>query len=165
MAIDLDMLNSHNGSGESRLNSLNIAEPIDIAVRKLWLKMFKMYSQIAAEKGSAFSVGLVLLSIDKEGTPSTQLGPRMGMEPTSLSRQLKMMQEMGMIERETSTEDKRVVIVKLTSRGVQARRISRDTILAYNSHIYSSIHVADISIMLRTIQKISELTDDYIQDL
>ena len=34
-----------------------------------------------------------------EGTPSTQLGPNMGMESTSLSRSLKKLEELGIIKR------------------------------------------------------------------
>ena len=54
------------------------------------------------------SVGMVLLNIDKEnGTPSTQLGPKMGMEPTSLSRTIKNMQDVGLIIRKADDRDGR----------------------------------------------------------
>ena len=44
------------------------------------------------------ATGFALLSIDPEkGTPSTSLGPKMGMEATSLSRTLKTMEEKGLI--------------------------------------------------------------------
>ena len=46
------------------------------------------------------ATGFTLLSIDPEkGTPSTALGPKMGMEATSLSRILKTMEEKGLITR------------------------------------------------------------------
>lgn len=133
--------------------------PIDIAVRKLWLKMFKMYNAIALQRKTSFSLGLVLLSIDKQGTPSTQLGPRMGMEPTSLSRQLKMMEELGMIIRVPDKKDKRVVNVQLTGKGVAVRREARDVVLSYNKMLYEAIPREDIDNMLKTIARINELTD------
>ena len=34
------------------------------------------------------SVGFILMYVEKQGSPSTSLGPKMGMEPTSLSRTL-----------------------------------------------------------------------------
>ena len=135
------------------------AIPIDIAVRKLWLKMFKMYNSIALERKASFSLGLVLLSIDKGGTPSTQLGPRMGMEPTSLSRQLKMMEEKGLIKRTPDLIDKRVVNVELTALGVAARREARDVVMAYNDKLYENLPLEDIQCMLRTIDRINDLTD------
>ena len=133
--------------------------PLDIAVRKVWLKMFKMYNQKAMHYGVSFSLGLVLLSIDKEGTPSTQLGPKMGMEPTSLSRTLKMMEEEGLIKRIPDTVDKRVVHVYLTPKGVAHRRIARDEVIEYNRLLYTEINPQDITVMLRVLEQISNLTE------
>jgi MarR family transcriptional regulator, organic hydroperoxide resistance regulator len=136
----------------------NIA-PLDIAVRKAWLKIFKMYNQRAMQYGVSFSLGLVLLSIDKEGTPSTQLGPKMGMEPTSLSRTLKMMEEEQLIKRVPDTVDKRVVYVFLTPKGVAHRRIARDEVLEYNKMLYSEIDNQDIETMLRVLDQVCTLTE------
>jgi DNA-binding MarR family transcriptional regulator len=56
-----------------------------------------MYNQTAMRFGVSFSHKMLLLFIDKEGTPRTQLGPRMGMEQTSLSRKLRTMEKPGLI--------------------------------------------------------------------
>ena len=56
----------------------------------------KMYNEEAGKKQSTMATGFALISIDpEEGTPSTALGPKMGMEATSLSRTLKAMEEKG----------------------------------------------------------------------
>jgi MarR family transcriptional regulator, organic hydroperoxide resistance regulator len=137
----------------------NTIVPLDIAVRKVWLKIFKMYNQKAMHYGVPFSLGMVLLSIDKEGTPSTQLGPKMGMEPTSLSRTLKMMEEQGLIERIPDEHDKRVVHVFLTPQGVAHRRVARDEVLEYNRMLYKKIDNCDIETTLRVLEQISNLTE------
>jgi hypothetical protein len=50
----------------------------------------KMYNEEAGTKGSTMATGFALISIDPEkGTRSTALGPKMGIEATSLSRTLK----------------------------------------------------------------------------
>ena len=68
------------------------------------------------------AVGFTLLSIDpKTGTPSTALGPKMGMEATSLSRILKRMQEQGLIERKPNPKDGRGVLIHLTDFGLEKR--------------------------------------------
>ena len=72
---------------------------VDFVVRHVWHRLSRMYNQKAAEHEITMSIGFILMSIDKEGTPSTALGPRMGMEPTSLSRTLKTMEERGFIIR------------------------------------------------------------------
>ena len=165
MEVKFDKNNFFRNSGNSNLKNMSLETskidlgPIDIAVRKLWLKIFKMYNAIALNRKASFSLGLVLLSIDKDGTPSTQLGPRMGMEPTSLSRQLKMMEELGMITRIPDKKDKRVVNVILTVKGVAARREARDVVLSYNAMLYESIPKEDIDCMLRTLARINDLTD------
>ncbi len=73
---------------------------IDYVLRTTWLAVTKMYNEEAAKFDSTMATGFTLLSIDPEnGTPSTSLGPKMGMEATSLSRTLKSMEEKGLIER------------------------------------------------------------------
>jgi DNA-binding MarR family transcriptional regulator len=83
-------------------------ETIDFHIRWAWAKISRMYNTEASKNGGSMSIGYVLLNVDKEGTPSTQLGPRMGMEPTSLTRILNSMEEQGLIVRRPDTKDKRV---------------------------------------------------------
>ena len=73
---------------------------IDYILRTTWLAVTKMYNEEASQFESTMATGFTLLSIDPEtGTPSTALGPKMGMEATSLSRTLKNIEEKGLIER------------------------------------------------------------------
>ena len=73
---------------------------IDYALRATWQAVARMYNEEAKHFDSTMAVGFTLLSVDpKTGTPSTALGPKMGMEATSLSRILKSMEQKGLIER------------------------------------------------------------------
>ena len=66
---------------------------IDHLLRSTWMAVAKMYNEEASKKNSSMAVGFALLSIDPlKGTPSTSLGPKMGMEATSLSRTIKSME-------------------------------------------------------------------------
>lgn len=50
-----------------------------------------MYTEMAQEHDSTAVQALTLLKIDpKEGTRSTNLGPKMAIEPTSLTRIIKL---------------------------------------------------------------------------
>ena len=98
----------------------------DFYIRHVWHRVSRMYNQKAAEAGITMSMGFILMNVDKEGTPSTQLGPRMGMEPTSLSRTLKTMEDKGYIYRQEDGIDKRKVLIFLTINGVEKRRLVRD---------------------------------------
>ena len=73
---------------------------VDFVLRHLWHKTSRLYNQKANEYGVSISVGFILLNVDKEGTPSTQLGPKMGMESRSLTRTLKNLEDEKITVRE-----------------------------------------------------------------
>jgi DNA-binding MarR family transcriptional regulator len=113
---------------------------IDYVLRTTWLAVQKMYNEEASKFGSTMATGFTLLSIDPEkGTPSTALGPKMGMEATSLSRILKTMDQNGLIERQPNPEDGRGVIITLTDFGREKRAYSREKVLAFNEAIRNNI--------------------------
>ena len=109
---------------------------IDYVFRTTWLAINKMYNEEAAKFESTMATGFTLLSIDPEkGTPSTSLGPKMGMEATSLSRTLKSMEEKGLIERKPNPEDGRGVLIHLTEFGKEKRDYSRERVITFNEAI------------------------------
>ncbi|MBO6879574.1 MULTISPECIES: MarR family winged helix-turn-helix transcriptional regulator [Winogradskyella] len=113
---------------------------IDYILRTTWLAVNKMYNEEAAKFGSTMATGFALLSIDPEnGTPSTSLGPKMGMEATSLSRTLKMMEEKGLIIRKPNPEDGRGVLIHLTEFGREKRAYSREKVLTFNETIRANV--------------------------
>ena len=113
---------------------------IDHQLRATWQAVAKMYNEQASKHDSTMSMAFVLLNIDYEnGTPSTALGPQMGMEPTSLSRILKTMEGKGAIYRERNPEDGRSVLIKLTDFGKEKREISKISVLKFNEAIRANI--------------------------
>ena len=73
---------------------------IDYILRATWQAVARMYNEEATKYNATMATGFALLSIDREnGSPSTTLGPKMGMEATSLTRTLKSMEERGLITR------------------------------------------------------------------
>ena len=113
---------------------------IDYVLRTTWLTVQKMYNEEAAKFESTMATGFTLLSIDPEkGTPSTALGPKMGMEATSLSRILKTMEKKGLIERHPNPEDGRGVLIHLTEFGREKRDYSREKVLMFNNAIRGNI--------------------------
>ena len=113
---------------------------IDYALRTTWQAVIRMYNEQAAKFDTTMATGFALLSIDPdEGTPSTSLGPRMGMEATSLSRTLKSMEERGLIVRKPNPEDGRGVLIYLTEFGKEKRDYSKDRVLKFNDAIKNNV--------------------------
>lgn len=113
---------------------------IDYVLRTTWLAVNKMYNEEAAKYDTTMATGFALLSIDPEnGTPSTSLGPKMGMEATSLSRTLKTMEDKGLIERKPNPEDGRGVLIHLTPFGKEKRDYSKERVLIFNDTIRKNI--------------------------
>ncbi len=109
---------------------------IDYALRATWQAVARMYNEEAKNFGSTMAVGFTLLSIDpKTGTPSTALGPKMGMEATSLSRILKSMEHKGLIVRKPNPKDGRGVLIHLTEFGLEKRSDSKNAVLRFNEAV------------------------------
>ena len=112
-------------------------ETIDFPIRKVWSRISRLYNSEASKYGGTMAIGQILLSIDPQGTPSTKLGPKMGMESRSLVRTLQTMEEEGLIRRVPCTDDKRIVRIHLTPKGKQMRDVSRDTVVKFNEAVQS----------------------------
>ncbi|WGK64607.1 MarR family winged helix-turn-helix transcriptional regulator [Croceiramulus getboli] len=131
---------------------------IDHALRATWQAVTKMYNEQAAQFDSTMATGFALLSIDPdEGTPSTALGPRMGMEATSLSRTLKSMEQRGLIERRPNPEDGRGVLIYLTDFGKEKRAYSKERVLTFNAAVRNRVAPEKIEHFFETIEAINDL--------
>ncbi|MEZ7495482.1 MarR family transcriptional regulator [Leeuwenhoekiella aequorea] len=131
---------------------------IDHALRATWQAITKMYNEQAAQLDSTMATGFALLSIDpEEGTPSTALGPKMGMEATSLSRTLKSMEERGLIERKPNPADGRGVLIFLTDFGRENRDFSKDRVLRFNEAIRNNIDSQKIDHFFEVVHVINDL--------
>jgi DNA-binding MarR family transcriptional regulator len=120
-----------------------------------------MYNEEANKKGSSMTTGFALLSIDPDnGTPSTALGPKMGVEPTSLSRTLKTMETKGLITRERNPNDGRSVLIHLTDFGVEMRKSSKYVVLSFNEAIRDNISEEDLDTFIKVTDKINELISE-----
>ncbi len=134
---------------------------IDYMLRTTWLAVQKMYNEEAAKFESTMATGFTLLSIDPEnGTPSTSLGPKMGMEPTSLSRILKTMEELGLIERKPNPDDGRGVLIHLTEFGREKREYSRDRVLIFNETIREHVSEEQLNNFYEVTEIINELVSN-----
>lgn len=131
---------------------------IDYILRATWQAVSRMYNEEANKYDATMATGFALLSIDREeGTPSTALGPRMGMEATSLTRTLKSMEEKGLIIRKKNPEDGRGVLIYLTDFGKEKRELSKNTVLRFNESVRKHISEEKINNFIEVAEIINEL--------
>ena len=131
---------------------------IDYVLRATWISVAKMYNEEASKEGSTMATGFALLNIDPEnGTPSTSLGPKMGMEATSLSRTLKTMEDKGLILRRKNPEDGRSVLIHLTDFGREMRDYSKQVVLGFDEAVKKEIPQEDLEKFIEVAGKIMEL--------
>ncbi|WP_396176130.1 MarR family winged helix-turn-helix transcriptional regulator [Flavobacterium sp.] len=131
---------------------------IDYILRATWQAVSRMYNEEASKFEGSMAIGFALLSIDKEdGTPSTFISNRMGMEPTSLTRTLKTLEEKGLIIRKKNPEDGRGVLIYLTELGKEKRELSKSTVLKFNEVVKQNIteeklqHFMEVADVINTL--------------
>ncbi len=134
---------------------------IDYVLRTTWLAVQKMYNEEASKFEATMATAFTLLSIDpKKGTPSTSLGPKMGMEATSLSRILKVLEERNLIKRGPNPEDGRGVLIHLTELGLEKREESRQRVFTFNDKVKDEID----NEKLNHFYEVSDIILDLIND-
>ena len=135
----------------------------DFLIRHAWHRISRMYNQKASEHNMTMSIGFILMIVDKDGTPSTQLGPRMGMEPTSLSRTLKTMEDRKLIHRQEDKIDKRKVFIFLTAEGLDYRRLVRETILEFNEKIHNKVSQDKLDVFYEVLNHMDQLVEEELK--
>ena len=135
-------------------------ETIDYNIRKTWYKISRLYNRTANEYMASMSLAMITLNIDViNGTPSTKLGPIMGMESTSLTRSLKKLEKMGIITREVDSYDKRKILICLTELGKKRREIAKQVVINFNQKIFEEIESHEIDVFFEVLRKINRSID------
>ncbi len=143
---------------------MNKEELFEFHIRNNWFKISRYYNHLASKFNISFSWGFILLNVEKEGTPSTSLGPKMGMESTSLSRTLKKMEAEGIIIRRDDKEDKRKSLVFLTDKGVSMRKQAREVVLDFNKKLYDKIPPEEIRNFFDTMMKVDSVVSELLEN-
>jgi DNA-binding MarR family transcriptional regulator len=129
---------------------------IDAALRSSWNAVSKMYNKEAFKFDSTMATGFALLNIEPSGTPSSSLGPKLGMESTSLSRLLNSMENKKLIERQPNPKDGRGVLIFLTPFGKEKRDDSKAVVLNFNQVVEKKLSEIQIKHFFEVADCISE---------
>ena len=136
-------------------------DTIDYNIRKTWFNITKMYNRTATDYMASTSLAMIVLNIDMiEGTPSTQLGPNMGMESTSLSRSLNKLEKSGYITRKPDPKDKRKSIIHLTKSGLAGREVAKEIVIGFNNKVFSHFNKSEMDTFFKILKKINYIINN-----
>ena len=131
-------------------------------LRTAWFQISKLYNEMALEHDTSVSMAFVLLAINEDdGTPVTRIAPRMGMEPNSLSRILKSMEEKGFIYRQRDEIDKRMAFVCLTEKGKEKREIALKAVFRLEKAIINQIDDKKLESFFDVTNHIPDAIDEF----
>ena len=131
---------------------------IDYILRATWQAVARMYNEEASKYEGSMAIGFALLSIDwEDGTPSTAISTRMGMEPTSLTRTLRTLEDKYLIIKKKNPDDGRGVLIYLTDLGKEKRELSKNTVLKFNEIIKQNISDEKLQHFMEVADVINEL--------
>lgn len=134
---------------------------VDFHIKWGWHTISRMYNTYAAPHDMTMAIGFVLLNIDMEqGTPATKIGPLLGMEPRSLVRMLKSLEDRGWIRRETDDIDKRFVRIALTDEGKRKREIAKTGVIQFNNMIREQIPLDKLVVFFDVIKDINRIVEE-----
>ena len=131
---------------------------VEHQIRYTWRSIYKMHNEQALKAGGTLAQAVVLLNLNpNKGTPSTSLGPKMGMESTSLSRTLRFMEDEKLIQRIPNPEDGRGILIKLTERGIEFRNYAKELVMKFNKSITNEVGENSVKNFYHVIDRINKL--------
>ena len=134
---------------------------VDFVMRQGWKNIEKMYNNEASKYDVTFSIGFTLISIDPEnGSPSTSIGPIMGLESNSISRILNSMENKNLITRRPNPNDGRGIIISLTKLGHKKREIVIQKIRHFKNLLSSRIDQSDLEAFHRVSLQMNEIIEE-----
>lgn len=125
-------------------------------IKTTWHAISRMYTDQGIDHDISTSTGFLLLNIHpEEGTPATKIGPKMGLEPRSLTRVLKGLEAKGWIYKAKDPNDKRLSKVFLTDLGLEKRKIAWTSVEGFNEKLRDKIPATKMKAFMEVIDIIN----------
>lgn len=135
-------------------------ESVCFTTKTTWHAISRLYNTTGAKHDVSAASGFVLLNIDVEnGTPATKIAPALGMEPRSLTRMLKSMEDKGYLYRQADPTDGRVMRIFLTEEGRKKRELAKIGVVAFNKAVREIVPPEKLDIYLEVANTIHEIID------
>ncbi len=135
-------------------------ESVCFCTKTTWHAISRLYNTTGAEHDVSAASGFVLLNIDLEkGSPATKIAPALGMEPRSLTRMLKTMEDKGYLYRQADENDGRVMRIFLTEEGKKKRELAKIGVVAFNKAVREIVTPEKLDVFFEVANNINEIID------
>lgn len=134
--------------------------------RRAYLDLVQVTDRLTAEFGvlfadhgltaTQFNVLRILIQGPKEGLPSQQIGERLLTRVPDVTRIVDRMESAGLIERERSASDRRVVLVRATREGRKRCEALYGPVAKLHEQQLASLPSSTLQGLLRGLQKLRE---------
>jgi MarR family transcriptional regulator, organic hydroperoxide resistance regulator len=140
-------------------------DSIDYQIKTAWYNIFRMYTQLASKYDATQAIGHILINLNEnEGVSPVKIAALIGIQQTGLSRLLNNMEKKGLIFRKGDDNDKRMVKIFLTDKGMEKRKLARKTVRTFNNYLESSLNKEKLAVFFEVVKEINVLTNNYIVD-
>lgn len=135
-------------------------ESVCFCTKTTWHAISRLYNTTGAEHDVSAASGFVLLNIDLDkGSPATKIAPALGMEPRSLTRMLKTMEDKGYLYRQADASDGRVMRIFLTEEGKKKRELAKIGVVAFNKAVREIVTPEKLDVFFEVANNINEIID------
>jgi DNA-binding MarR family transcriptional regulator len=134
----------------------NVREELQLFVRRFGLLNSSCCEECCGEQVS-IAHSHILFEVRRIGNPSMQrVAEELGMDVTTFSRQVKSLEEKGLISKHMSPEDRRVNILGLTQNGLHVLTNIDNYMTQKIEHIFSSLTLFERETVTRSLGLLNE---------
>ena len=124
-------------------------------INRLVVQLGAVFRSVASKRKLTFSQTLTLLSIPFDGIAISSLANLLGLDTSTLSRNIDKLNTMGLVHRKTSLNDSRIILIVLSSSGKKVVDNLELDLEHKNFNILKNITLEDQQILLDLLGKLS----------
>jgi DNA-binding MarR family transcriptional regulator len=137
-------------------------QAVSFDIKITWLAIAKMFGPMAQDHEATVATAFAILNIHPEkGTRATKIAPLMGMEPRSLTRLIKKMEEDKLIVRRDDPDDKRSVRIFLTKAGLRRQQLAKDIVGDFHTLIAKRVPAHKLETFYDVLEDIHGVINEF----
>lgn len=110
--------------------------------------------------GEQYNILRILRGVYPEGHPCGEVAERMIDKSPDITRRIDALEKSGLVERERSTQDRRVVITRITRKGLEIIDQVGPYLQEFEAKISENLSEKDLSELTRICEKFMELNEE-----